>query len=1138
MKVSDLTWALLSTGVMVQYAWGQSFISSVTPKQNTLNVDKATNIKITFAQDINSVTLTDSRIKVNGSLSGLHLSSSIPISYNNNTKTAVFTPKGTFMVGEVVNVTLTDAIKTSNGKSISPYTWSFTIKSPDGTGKLAKASEQKVKGTAYSVATGDFNGDGRLDWAVTNYDTSTISIFINGRDTTLFVGDNPRSITLLDFDADGDLDLAAANANGHRIGIIENKFKQTGTHSFQKGDRPYVGEGPSYSITSGDFDSDGDLDLAVTHRSDASNYVSILKNEMIDGKRRFKQDFNNRIALEGTSYSVNAGDFDRDGFLDLAVADSNFNKIVVLQNNGDGKFSKVSPPIPSGGQGPVSIASGDFDRDGYLDLVVSNARTISILINDRAGSFKLSSNKIQGLGGKSWSVTIGDFDSDGMLDLITGNGGNVYILKNDGKGGFVNSSLDFDVEGNPIAVAAGDFDGDGTVDVAVARKEETLGSTQHAVIILKNRPAAPDILLSNTTLNFGKVKQLSSKTIEFTIRNEGGEKPLKITGITLSNPNHAFIAQPDTSQILSLDSLKIKVTFTPTERKIYHERLSISSDDPDEPLVTMYLTGEGEAMINAPRIISPAPPASPEVGLPIIIDANITMSSAISEIILYYRKGGEENVKSKSMSLRGASYQETISSDAVTSRGVEYYFEMKSRNHLTARSGTFSIPVHVKGQGEMKRNAQGEPVPQPHGAYHLFSVPLNLNNKRPEAVLRDDLGEYDKKKWRFFELRTDQSWVEFPNTSPMTPGKAFWLIVKEAKKVIDTGSGISIPTDRPYAIPLSPGWNFIANPFNFSAYAIDSLNNGEPFSLYSCKKGEWSDPLKPASIALQRFEGYAVKNKADSTVLMWIAAYKPKPGNILAKTEGFEPSWKIRILAQCQQAYDNNNVAAVAARAAVGWDEMDQPEPPVIGEYVSAYFPHLDWERFSDAYCTDVRPELFESEVWEFEVKTNIRDRVELSFDGLAGVPQEFEVWLIDEALEVSQNLRERRRYAFAPFADEKPKRLKLVVGKAGLVKEKFTAVQVIPNSYELSQNFPNPFNPVTTIRYGLPESASLALKVYNALGEEVVTLINEKQKAAGYHVVVWDGRNQAGVQMASGLYFYQLRAGNVSMTKKMVLIR
>jgi hypothetical protein len=84
-----------------------------------------------------------------------------------------------------------------------------------------------------------------------------------------------------------------------------------------------------------------------------------------------------------------------------------------------------------------------------------------------------------------------------------------------------------------------------------------------------------------------------------------------------------------------------------------------------------------------------------------------------------------------------------------------------------------------------------------------------------------------------------------------------------------------------------------------------------------------------------------------------------------------------------------------------------------------------------------------------------------------------------------------------------------------------------------LNQNYPNPFNPSTTISFNLPTSMEISLKVYDLLGREVATLINNEQYTAGLNNVTFDASN-----LASGMYIYELTSANLSITKKMSLIK
>jgi len=91
-------------------------------------------------------------------------------------------------------------------------------------------------------------------------------------------------------------------------------------------------------------------------------------------------------------------------------------------------------------------------------------------------------------------------------------------------------------------------------------------------------------------------------------------------------------------------------------------------------------------------------------------------------------------------------------------------------------------------------------------------------------------------------------------------------------------------------------------------------------------------------------------------------------------------------------------------------------------------------------------------------------------------------------------------------------------------------ATNIIPKGYELSQNYPNPFNPSTTISYSLPKTAIVSLRIFNALGQEVASLVNER-KEGGNHQTTWNPN------VPSGIYFYRLQAGEFMETRKMILL-
>lgn len=95
----------------------------------------------------------------------------------------------------------------------------------------------------------------------------------------------------------------------------------------------------------------------------------------------------------------------------------------------------------------------------------------------------------------------------------------------------------------------------------------------------------------------------------------------------------------------------------------------------------------------------------------------------------------------------------------------------------------------------------------------------------------------------------------------------------------------------------------------------------------------------------------------------------------------------------------------------------------------------------------------------------------------------------------------------------------------------------LLPRDFSLSQNYPNPFNPQTVIEYALPHDSRVQIAVYNVLGRKVKVL-KDQWEEAGYRSVVWDGKDQKGEEVGTGIYFYKIQADSFVKTKKMVLLK
>jgi hypothetical protein len=115
---------------------------------------------------------------------------------------------------------------------------------------------------------------------------------------------------------------------------------------------------------------------------------------------------------------------------------------------------------------------------------------------------------------------------------------------------------------------------------------------------------------------------------------------------------------------------------------------------------------------------------------------------------------------------------------------------------------------------------------------------------------------------------------------------------------------------------------------------------------------------------------------------------------------------------------------------------------------------------------------------------------------------------------------------------------MKLVAGDQQYVEETVLKIlSEIPEEFSLSQNYPNPFNPLTKIDFSLPKTGRVVITIYNLLGQEVTTLVNQRLDY-GYHTVTWRGTDGAGRPVSSGVYFSELRTRGFRQTKKMLLLK
>jgi hypothetical protein len=194
----------------------------------------------------------------------------------------------------------------------------------------------------------------------------------------------------------------------------------------------------------------------------------------------------------------------------------------------------------------------------------------------------------------------------------------------------------------------------------------------------------------------------------------------------------------------------------------------------------------------------------------------------------------------------------------------------------------------------------------------------------------------------------------------------------------------------------------------------------------------------------------------------------------------------------------------------------------------------MEWDGRYSRFTSDFRPPFEDGAVWEFNVRAGGEEPATLRIEGVDQIPAELEVRLVDVADSVFMNARRFPAYTFVPRNNERT--FRLLIGTLEFVENQGSVD--IPSSFGLLQNFPNPFNPVTSIRYAVPRDAHIRIEVYSLLGQRIALLTDELHTPGSY-VRLWDGKNADGGNAASGVYFYRMAVDGVPLqTHKMLMLR
>ncbi len=471
MMSSRVLIAMVVCGVCSVGAAIAAGVVAVDPPENSNIAPITTNIAATLDEPVDTGSVDANTFVAHGYFSGRIAGSySFPAA-----DSAALNPTADFAPGELVEASITAGVQTG-GVPISPYVWRFRAAVTGGSGSFVYNLAPIGNDWGFRVELGDLDGDSDLDAFCINTDmggggTLPSKVFFNSgtsgfTNSGQLIGNTiSMDVALGDLDGDGDLDAFIANTgpSGSEPNAV---WFNDGSGGFTLNQS--LGAAGSTCVDLGDLDGDGDLDAFVGNVNASSD---ILLN---DGTGTFT--ITPQTVMCSSPYGIALGDIDGDGDLDVFVA--NFGQMTydsnqVFFNDGTGTFTDSGQALGTGQS--FSVDLGDLDGDGDLDVFVANLSLGSppcrTYFNNGTGVFTSGQN----LGTEPLfysGCSLGDMDGDGNLDAIVSavSSNGLILFRNTGSGTFAESGQIIGFNGG-YGVATGDLDGDDDLDIYLCTTE-------------------------------------------------------------------------------------------------------------------------------------------------------------------------------------------------------------------------------------------------------------------------------------------------------------------------------------------------------------------------------------------------------------------------------------------------------------------------------------------------------------------------------------------------------------------------------------------------------------------------------------------------------------------------------------------
>ena len=511
-------------------------------------------------------------------------------------------------------------------------------------------------------------------------------------------------------------------------------------------------------------------------------------------------------------------------------------------------------------------------------------------------------------------------------------------------------------------------------------------------------------------------------------------------------------------------------------------------------------------------------------GMPVIIRAIATDLNGINGSNLFIQPGGGEPFVFPMVALDDSTFEASVTESLLTVRNFRAWVVSVDGMYYETTS-QYSTPSMEFSVSELSMSNTFSHYPDgiKSERWRMMSWPGVLDDNAL-ATSSLDKGHvfYD------WDISTDK-WTK-PET--IEPGKAYWFKHKYSNNASFSNSksaGIAVPLVD-YEIELNAGWNIIGSPFSFPVQYDTTYN----YALYLFGEGSkdgWSEPQD----TLSPWAGYAIHAETGGQII----TLNPFPAINEQEAAGrmvAENGWRIHLHVDGEYFFDHSNVIGRLNDATDYEDGYDVPSLPNLDHFIKLSMDLNNNSNFN--YSSDIRSIDEFNGVWNLRLNGKGHlNPVTVSADVNSSLPEGLVVQVVD----IPNRMVYDQFLVNGITIDDKLTEgydMKLVAGDQQYVEETVLKIlSEIPEEFSLSQNYPNPFNPLTKIDFSLPKTGRVVITIYNLLGQEVTTLINERLDY-GYHTVTWQGTDRMGRPVGSGVYFSELKAAGNRKTRKMLLLK